>query len=96
MVNDSERLLDAFSELYFYKELVQSNLHFTLEGSTEKEVADLLINVGDFIIAIQLKARNEKEQTFDEQQELKWLTSKCRKANKGLYSIYPIRSITCF
>ncbi|MBM6924223.1 hypothetical protein H9X81_11050 [Hydrogenoanaerobacterium saccharovorans] len=84
MVNDSERLLDAFSELYFYKELVQSNLHFTLEGSTEKEVADLLINVGDFIIAIQLKARNEKEQTFDEQQELKWLTSKCRKAKKQI------------
>lgn len=35
MVNDSEKLLSAISELYFYKELVQSNLHFTEEGSTE-------------------------------------------------------------
>lgn len=93
MVNDSERLLSAFSELHFYKELVQSNLHFTLEGSTEKEVADLLINVGDFIIAIQLKARNEKEQTFDEQKELKWLTSKCKKAKKQIKeSVQFIRS----
>lgn len=81
MVNDSKKLLSAISELYFYKELVQSNLYFTLVGSTEKEVDDLLVNVGDFIITIQLKTRNKREQTSDFQRELKWLTSKCQKAS---------------
>lgn len=93
MVNDSEKLLSAISELYFYKELVQSNLHFTLQGSTEKEVADLLINLGDIIIAFQLKARNEEDQTLDFQKELKWLTSKCKKAKRQVKeSINYIRS----
>ena len=81
-MNDSEKMLSAFSELYFYKELVLRNLHFTPEGSTEKEVADLLINGGDFIIAIQLKSRNEKDQTSELEKELKWLNSKCKAAKR--------------
>ena len=74
-MNDSERILSAFSEVYFYKELVLNNLHFTPENSTEKEVADLVINGGDFIIAIQLKARNEQDQTSDSEKEYMGLTS---------------------
>ena len=81
-MNDSEKILSAFSELHFYKELVLRNLHFTPEDSTEKEVADLLINGGDFIIAIQLKARSEKDQTDDYEKELKWLNSKCKAAKR--------------
>ena len=81
-MNDSEKILSAFSELYFYKELVLDNLHFTPEDSTEKEVADLVINGGDFIIAIQLKARNEHERTSDSEREYKWLTKKCKEAKK--------------
>lgn len=81
-MNDSEKILSAFSEMHFYKELVLDNLHFTPESSTEKEVADLLINGGDFIIAIQLKARNEREKTDDSEQELKWLTKKCKEAKR--------------
>lgn len=92
-MNDSEKFLSAFSELYFYKELVLRNLHFTIENSTEKEVADLLVYGGDFIIAIQLKARNEKDQTSDPEKELKWLTSKCKLAKKQVKeSIAFIRS----
>lgn len=81
-MNDSEKILSAFSELRFYKELVLDNLHFTPENSTEKEVADLVINGGDFIIAIQLKARNEQDKTTDPEQEIKWLTKKCKEAKK--------------
>lgn len=81
-MNDSERILGAFSEVYFYKELVLNNLHFIPENSTEKEVADLVINGGDFIIAIQLKARNEQDQTSDSEKEYKWLTKKCKEAKK--------------
>ena len=92
-MNDSERFLSAFSELRFYKKLVLRNLHFTVEGSTEKEVADLLIYGGDFVIAIQLKARNEKDQTSDPEKELKWLTNKCKVAKKQVKeSITFIRS----
>lgn len=82
MTNGSEKLLSAFSEVYFYKELVQSNLCFISEGETEKEVADLLVNIGDFIIAIQLKARNLEEQSNDLEKELRWLTSKCKVAKR--------------
>lgn len=82
MVNESERLLKAISELRFYKELVQSNLQFTPEGSSEKEVADLLLNIGDIIIAIQLKARNNSEQSDSYEKEISWLTHKCKVAKK--------------
>lgn len=40
-MNNSERLLSAFSENYFYKELVFDDLCFTPKGDTEKELADL-------------------------------------------------------
>ena len=58
MVNSTEKILSAFTQMYFFKELVQNRLQFTEQGSTEKEVADLLLNLGDIIIAIQLKARS--------------------------------------
>lgn len=82
MMNDSEEILSAFSELYFYKELVQSNLYFTPARDTEKQAADLLINAGDFIIAIQLKSRNENQKTADKEQELKWLIRQCKDAKR--------------
>jgi len=49
--------------------------------------------MGDFIIAIQLKARNEEDQTFNGAKELKWLTSKCKLAKKQIKeSVQYIRS----
>ena len=79
-MNKSEQLLSAFSEDYFFKELVIDELKFTPEGSTEVEVADLLINLDDVIIAIQLKSRNGKDQTDDYFTENKWLQKKCKNA----------------
>ena len=82
MVNDSEEILSAFSKLYFFDELVHDNLKFTPFGNTEKEVADILLNLGDIIIAIQLKWRNDKNITDDETKEIKWLGKQCKDAKK--------------
>lgn len=72
-MNKSEQLLSAFSEDYFFKELVIDDLHFIPDGGSEVEVADLVINLGDFIVAIQLKERNDTDQTEDALVESRWL-----------------------
>lgn len=79
-MNKSERLLSAFAETFFYKELVFDDLCFVPDGSTELQLADLLINLGDLIIAVQLKSRNEMDQTKDLVKENKWLEKKCKHA----------------
>lgn len=84
MVNESEKILSAFSQIYFYKELVHDSLKFIPENDTEKEVADVLLNIGDIIIAIQLKWRNDKDLTDDEQKEIKWLGKQCKNAKKQI------------
>jgi len=82
MVNETEKILSAFTQMYFFKELVQDRLQFTEDGGTEKEVADLLLNLGDIIVAIQLKARNESDKSEDQEKEIKWLNHKCKDAKK--------------
>lgn len=82
MVNNTEEILSAFSKMYFYNELVQDELKFTPVGRSEVELADLIVNMGEIILAIQLKARNENEQTADMEKEGKWLDSKSKKAKK--------------
>src|SRR5699024_6562829 len=58
-----------------------------------KEVADLLLNLGDIIIAIQLKARSEPDKTKSLEKEIKWLDHKCRDAKKQVKdSIVHIRN----
>lgn len=59
-MTNSEKLLSCFSEDFFYKELVYADLKFVPEGGTEIELADLIINLEDVILAIQLKERNER------------------------------------
>ena len=59
-MTNSEKLLSSFSEDFFYKELVYADLKFVPEGGTEIELADLIINLEDVILAIQLKERNER------------------------------------
>lgn len=78
----SEQLLSAFSEDYFFKELVLDDLWFTPPGSTKVELADLLINLGDIIVVIQLKERNEADQTNDLNEENKWFADRCKSAKK--------------
>lgn len=85
-MTESEKLLSAFSENYFFKEMVVDNLLFTPEGRDEIELADLIINLQDYIIAIQLKSRNEKDQTFDREKEKVWLNSKCKRAKEQVKS----------
>lgn len=82
MVNNTEEILSAFSKMYFYNELVHDELKFTPVGHSEVELADLIVNLGEIILAIQLKARNEDEQTNDIEKENKWLASKSKKAKK--------------
>ena len=64
-MTNSEKLLSSFSENYFYKELVYADLKFTPIGGTEIELADLIINLEDFFLAIQLKEWNDKDRTND-------------------------------
>lgn len=83
LVNETEKILNAFSNVFFYKELVINNLKFVPVGTKEeKELADLLFNFGDIILAIQLKGRNAKYQTEDLGKETKWLGKECRDAKK--------------
>ena len=81
-MNRSERLLSAFSEDYFFKELVLDDLWFYPKESTKIELADLIINLEDIIIAIQLKERNVSEQSYNDVIENKWLEKKCKEAKK--------------
>ena len=83
-MTNSEKLLSSFSENYFYKELVYADLKFTPIGGTEIELADLIINLEDIILAIQLKERNEKDRTQDKNIEEKWLKKKCKKAKEQI------------
>jgi hypothetical protein len=83
-VTNSEKLLSSFAENFFYKELVYSELKFTPEGGTEVELADLIINLEDVVLAIQLKERNEIDRTQNQSVEEKWLTKKCKKAKEQI------------
>ena len=83
-MTNSEKLLSSFSENYFYKELVYADLKFTPTGGTEIELADLIINLEDIILAIQLDERNEKDRTQDKNIEEKWLKKKCKKAKEQI------------
>ena len=65
------KAVEFFSGNYFYKELVYADLKFTPTGGTEIELADLIINLEDIILAIQLKERNEKDRTQDKNIEEK-------------------------
>lgn len=84
LMTNSERLLSSFSEEFFYKEFVYADLKFTPEGGTEIELADLIINLEDVVLAIQLKERNLKDRTQDKNIEEKWLTKKCKKAKEQI------------
>lgn len=78
----SEQLLSAFSENYFFKELVLDDLHFTPEGFSKIELADLIINLGDIILAVQLKERNDDNQTNDPNTENNWFKERCKEAKR--------------
>ena len=83
-MTNSEKLLSSFSEDFFYKEIVYTDLKFVPEGGTEIELADLIINLENVILAIQLKERNERDRTQDKNVEEKWLKKKCKKVKEQI------------
>lgn len=82
MVNNSEMILNAFSENFFFKENILSDLKYTPKGQTEVELADAVFVISKYIVAIQLKARNVCDQTDDVVTEEKWLRKKCKEAKR--------------
>ena len=87
-MTQSEKLLSSFSENYFFKEFVYADLKFTPKGGTEIELADLIINLEDIVLAIQLKERNEKDRTQDKNIEEKWLKKKGKRTDKRYSCVY--------
>ena len=81
-MNNSEKLLSNFAEKYFTDELVIAKLHYTPEGGSELELADLIINLDDIVIAIQLKSRNANAITEDTKAEKRWVEKKCEHARQ--------------
>ena len=81
-MNKSEQLLSAFSEEFFFKDLLIDDSHFTPKNQSEIELADLIINLGDIIVVIQLKGREGNQSLKNIEEELKWLESKAKKAKK--------------
>ena len=83
-MNNSEILMNAFSESFFFKELTFSELEFYVDKEHKVELADLLINLGDSVLAIQLKARDKDAQTNDISKEMKWVEKKCKAAKSQI------------
>ena len=76
-MNKSETVLSEFSTNMLFKEFILDDLCYTpIDKSSEIELADLIINLGDYVIAIQLKERDDKFQTFNREKEEKWLIKK--------------------
>ncbi len=80
----SERLLSAFSRMYFFEEFVQDNLQFIDQFGNTQELADLILNMGDVIIAIQIKERSEDDRTNDPCVEQKWFDNKMSIAKRQI------------
>ncbi len=93
-MNESEKLLSAFSRDIFYKEILYTDLHYVPEGeNSEVELADLIINLGDILLAIQLKERNPGDNSGVVATEEKWLTKKAKRAKEQVkFTIDQIRS----
>ena len=83
-MTESERLLSAFSQVYFFEELVQDNLQYTDQNGNTKELADLILNLGNYVVAIQIKERSEADRTRDSAIEQKWFDDRMRTAKRQI------------
>lgn len=78
-MTNSERICEGLGKLYFFKEMVKSNLVYITENNEEKELADVLMRVDNYILAIQIK-----EKTTSESSDIsKWLNNKVYKVAKN-------------
>lgn len=83
-MNESEKLLSKISKIYFFEEFVQDNLQFSENNGDSKELADLILNLEDVVIAIQMKERSDGAITMSELEEKKWFDNKTREAKKQI------------
>ena len=77
-MTNSEKICEKIGKIYFYKELVKSNLIYITDKKEEKELADVLMRVDNYILAIQIK-----EKASNNSDTNKWLNSKVYKVAKN-------------
>lgn len=78
-MTNSEKICSELGKLYFFKELEKSDLVYTDNGDNqEKELADTILRVGNYIITIQIKEMNDTSKDIQ-----KWLDKKVYKIAKN-------------
>lgn len=79
----SEEICKELGNLYFFKELVKSNLLYITDKKEEKELADVLMRVDNYILTIQIK-----EKTTNTSNNIdNWLNNKVYKVAKNQIKI---------
>lgn len=75
----SELLCENLGKMYFFKEMIKANLIYITETKEEKELADVIIRVNNYILPIQVKEKNENGIININ----KWLSNKVYKIAKN-------------
>lgn len=79
----SEEICKELGNLYFLKELVKSNLLYITDKKEEKELADVLMRVDNYILTIQIKEKTPNTSNNIEN----WLNNKVYKVAKNQIKI---------
>ena len=74
----SEEICKKLGNLYFFKELVKSNLIYVTDKKEEKELADVLMRVDNYILIIQIKEKTSNSNNIEN-----WLNNKVYKVAKN-------------
>lgn len=78
-MTNSEKICSELGKLYFFKELEKSDLVYkNKEDNQEKELADIILRVGNYIFTIQIKEMNDTSKDIQ-----KWLNKKVYKIAKN-------------
>ncbi len=77
-MTESEKFCEELGKLYFFKELIKSDLLYVTEGKQEKELADIILRVGNNVIPIQIKEKNKNNNSDTSG----WLKNRVYKAAK--------------
>ena len=75
----SEEICKKLGNLYFFKELVKSNLIYITDEKQEKELADVLMRGDNYILIIQIKEKTTPASNSIE----KWMNNKVYKVAKN-------------
>lgn len=75
----SEEICKNLGNLYFFKELVKSNLLYITDKKEEKELADVLMRVDNYILTIQIKEKTTNTSNSIEN----WINNKVYKVAKN-------------